>query len=63
MFQSNESARTRVNNVYLALLGRPGETAGIAFWAPKVVKDGDVVLAVNLGGSNEYLTRAKRRFP
>ena len=63
MFQSNESARMRVDKVYLALLGRHVDADGATFWAPRIVANGDVVLAIDVAGSAEYLTRAATRFP
>ena len=62
-FQSEESARTRVKALYVKLLGRPGDTAGIDHWAPLVVRNGDLTLAVNLASGPEYYGRANQRFP
>lgn len=63
MFQSNESARTRVATVYQRLLGRGTDAAGVKFWAPKVIASGDVTLAVSIATSNEYLNKSATRFP
>ena len=63
LFQSNESARSRVSALYVALLGRPADAAGLEHWAPRVVAKGDVVLAVDLATSAEYVRRAALRFP
>ncbi len=63
MYQSNESARTRVEGLYQTLLGRRAETGGLAYWAGQVVLKGDLALAVNLANSAEYQGRAVRRFP
>lgn len=63
IYQSNESARTRVKGLYQTLLGRNAEPAGLTFWAGEVVKKGDLALAVSLANSPEYGNRAKIRFP
>jgi YVTN family beta-propeller protein len=61
LFQSPESARSRVRGLYQRLLGRNPDSAGLAYWAGKVVHTGDVALAANLASSSEYLTRAQKR--
>ena len=62
-YQSPESARTRVEGLYQGLLGRRADPAGLTYWAPKVIADGDITLAVSLAASPEYTTRAAVRFP
>jgi hypothetical protein len=62
IFQSRESAATRVQALYQTLLGRAAEPDGVAFWGPRVVAKGDIVLAVDLASSAEYLARAHTRF-
>ncbi len=61
-FATQESRNTRVNNLYLALLGRDGEPGGIAFWSGRITA-GDIVLAADLAASEEYFVRARIRFP
>ncbi|WP_426573668.1 DUF4214 domain-containing protein [Aquihabitans sp. McL0605] len=63
VFQSDESARVRVTALYQKLLGRGTDPSGLTYWAKKVVTQGDVALAINLGSSNEYQRRAATRFP
>lgn len=63
LYQSNESARTRVKGLYQALLGRNPDQAGLNYWMPRVISNGDLALAVNLAGSPEYANRAVTRFP
>lgn len=59
MFQSPESGGTRVANLYEALLFRGPDAAGRDFWVPRVLRDGDVVLAVNLASSEEFFRLAQ----
>jgi predicted acyl esterase len=61
IFQSPESAATRVQDLYQALLGRAAEPSAVTFWAPRVVARGDIALAVDLVTSAEYLARAHTR--
>lgn len=63
MYQSGESARTRVEALYQSLLGRAPDAGGLAYWAGRVVREGDLALAVSLAGSSEYQNRAVSRFP
>ncbi|HYI61242.1 MAG TPA: DUF4214 domain-containing protein [Acidimicrobiales bacterium] len=63
LYQSDESARTRVRALYQALLGRSADAAGLAYWTPRVISRGDLALAVFLAASPEYATRAVTRFP
>ena len=61
IFQSRESATTRVQALYQALLGRAAEPSAVDFWARRVVTRGDIALAVDLASSTEYLARARQR--
>jgi hypothetical protein len=63
MFQSRESAGDRVAALYATLLGRAPSAGDVEFWAPRVVRTGDITLAVDLATSAEYLARAQTRFP
>lgn len=63
LYQSPESAQTRVRGLYQALLGRAADPGGLAHWAPIVVQRGDLVLAVHLAASPEYQQRAEARYP
>jgi hypothetical protein len=62
IFQSRESAGTRVEDLYQILLGRAAEPSAVDFWGPRVVATGDIVLAIDLASSAEYLARAHTRF-
>lgn len=63
MYQSPESAKKRVDALYLRFLGRGADPGGRDHWARQIVRHGDLVLATELTRSNEYLNRAKLRFP
>ncbi|HEV7719640.1 MAG TPA: DUF4214 domain-containing protein [Iamia sp.] len=63
LFQSLESRRQRVDRLYLDLLGRHGDPAGVDFWAGRITSQGDLALAVNLASSVEYRDRAEDRYP
>lgn len=63
IYQSPESARTRVSGLYEALLGRSPDPSGLSFWSARVVREGDLALAVDLAASPEYAGRAEVRFP
>jgi hypothetical protein len=62
MFQSSESARTRVTRLYQELLERGTDPSGRDFWARRVVTQGDIVLAIELASSGEFLRRAQYGF-
>lgn len=62
MFQSQESRQARTSKLYVALLGRQPDHAGLLYWAGKLRTQGDLALAVNLAGSSEYAARAQTRF-
>ena len=61
-YQSTESRIRRVTNLYQALLHREPDPTGWPFWADIVYNTGDLTLAVNLAGSQEYWLRAQARF-
>src|SRR5664280_303619 len=61
-FQSLESRLLRVEALYQALLHRGPDAVGWPFWAQSVLASGDLTLAVNLAGSQEYWQRAQARF-
>jgi hypothetical protein len=62
-FQSLESRLLRVQGLYQALLYRGPDAVGWPFWAQSVLQTGDITLAINLAGSQEYWQRAQTRFP
>jgi hypothetical protein len=61
-YQSLESRLKRVQALYQALLHREPDPTGWPFWADIVYNTGDITLAVNLAGSQEYWLRAQARF-
>ena len=61
-YQSVESRRTRVAGLYGTLLDRAPESAGLEFWADRILVDGDLALAADLAASDEYHARAWDRF-
>ncbi|HEV7723087.1 MAG TPA: DUF4214 domain-containing protein, partial [Iamia sp.] len=63
IYQSPESAGTRVEGLYADLLGRTPSSGDVTYWGAVVVKKGDLALAVNLANSAEYANRAVARFP
>lgn len=63
IYQSPESAGTRVRGLYQQLLGRAPSAGDITYWGKVVVQKGDLTLAVNLAASPEYAARAVTRFP
>lgn len=63
IYQSSESAKTRVKGLYADLLGRAPSNPDLTYWGGVVVTKGDLALAVNLANSSEYATRAVSRFP
>lgn len=63
VYGSLESRRDRVTLLYDVLLGRAPEADGLAFWADRIARTGDLALAVNLVVSPEYVGRAQVRFP
>jgi subtilisin family serine protease len=61
-FQSQESRMLRVEALYQALLHREPDPTGWPFWTQSVLTTGDITLAINLAGSQEYWERAQIRF-
>ncbi|HEY8664747.1 MAG TPA: DUF4214 domain-containing protein [Propionibacteriaceae bacterium] len=61
-FQSPESRMLRVEGLYQALLHREPDATGWPFWAQSVLTTGDLTLAINLAGSQEYWERAQARY-
>jgi hypothetical protein len=61
-YQSLESRQTRVTGLYQALLGRDPDPGGRAHWASVLADGHDLRLSVNLATSDEYASRATRRF-
>jgi hypothetical protein len=62
-YQSTESRQVRVSNLYQALLQRGPDPIGLAGWTDRVLTTGDITLAVNIAGSDEYWSKAQTRFP
>ncbi len=63
LYQSPESAGTRVRGLYRTLLGRSPSAGDLTYWRPVVIARGDLSLAVSLAAAPEYTTRAATRFP
>lgn len=61
-YQSVESRRTRVEGLYRKLLGRGPDGAGLGYWIGVLADGRDVELAKVLAASDEYLSRAIKRF-
>jgi len=61
-YQSLESRLTRVTGLYQALLGRDPDAGGRQHWAGVLADGHDLKLSVNLASSDEYWSRAGRRF-
>jgi N-acetylmuramoyl-L-alanine amidase/Domain of unknown function (DUF4214) len=62
-YQSTESRQVRVSNLYQALLQRGTDPIGLAGWTDRILTTGDITLAVNIAGSDEYWSKAQTRFP
>lgn len=62
-YQSPEKLARRVQALYQQLLGRSAEPGGVAGWSVVVAARGDLTLAANIAGSQEYWNRAQARFP
>jgi len=58
-FQSIESRRARVDSLYLELLERRPDSAGRDYWAGQILTKGDIVLAIELASSTEFLYLAQ----
>jgi Domain of unknown function (DUF4214)/FlgD Ig-like domain len=61
-YQSTESRMHRVLDLYQALLKRNPDPTGWPYWTTQVLTTGDITLAINLAGSQEYQLRAEARF-
>lgn len=61
MFQSLESRKARVTALYEELLEREPDSGGRDFWAAKILTQGDIVLAIELTSSTEFLRDAVLR--
>jgi hypothetical protein len=64
LYESAEHRRTRVTEVFQEMLGRAPEPPALAFWTDWLtVQRGDLWLAIHLGSTAEYASRAVTRFP
>lgn len=61
-YQAPESRAARVRSLYRDLLGREPEPAGLAHWTEVLRSGRDIDLAIELAASEEYGSRAARRF-
>ena len=61
-YQSTESRMHRVLDLYQALLKRNPDATGWPYWTDQVLTTGDITLAINLAGSQEYDLIAQTRF-
>jgi hypothetical protein len=52
----------RVLDLYQALLKRNPDATGWPYWTDQVLTTGDITLAINLAGSQEYDLIAQTRF-
>lgn len=59
---SAEARTRRLNRIYVAMLGRPGDPGGLAHFLPAMLGRGEFSVVVTMGGSPEYAQRALRRF-
>ncbi len=62
VYQSVESRRLRIRELYELLLGRAPDGAGLAHWTDELADGHDVRLAIELASSDEYVGRAAARF-
>lgn len=62
LYQSGESRSDRVTQLYGALLHRAPDGDGLAYWTVQILTRGDLVLAVDLAASEEYVSLAVDRF-
>ncbi|MCG7285433.1 DUF4214 domain-containing protein [Cellulomonas sp. ACRRI] len=58
---SDEAALIRLNEYYNLMLGRNADAAGIATYKPMMAGQGDFVLPIEIGRSQEYFNRAQTR--
>jgi hypothetical protein len=61
-YQSTESRTRRVEALYQALLFREPDSTGWPYWTNTVWTTGDLVLATQIAGSQEYWDKAHVRF-
>ena len=61
-YQSDESRMHRVDALYQTLLSRGPDPIGWAFWKVQVLSTGDLVLATQIAGSQEYWEKANVRY-
>lgn len=54
-YQSPESRQRRVTTLFVQLLKRQPDPGGLAYWSGRLASDDDLVLALNLVTSNEYV--------
>ena len=57
-YQTEESRRRRVQNLYRDLLGRGTDPGGETFWSNLLITQDDLVLAVYLVSSDEFYASA-----
>jgi len=61
-YQSQESRMRRVEALYQTLLFREPDPTGWPFWTGTVLQTGDLVLATQIAGSQEYWEKAYVRY-
>ncbi len=61
-YQSDESRMKRVQSLYQTLLTRDPDPIGWSFWKEQVLSTGDLVLATQIAGSQEYWNKAHVRY-
>ena len=61
-YQSDESRMKRVQALYQTLLLRDPDPVGWAWWKVTVLSTGDLVLATQIAGSQEYREKANIRY-
>ncbi len=59
VYQSEESRRSRVAELYLHFLHRQPDPSGHTYWANVIKTKGDIALALELASSNEYYHRTR----
>ena len=58
---SDEAALIRLDEYYRLMLGRAADPSGIATYKPMMAGEGDFVLPIQIGRSQEYFNRAQTR--
>ena len=61
-YQSTESRQKRVEALYQTLLNREPDPTGWPYWTNTVLSTGDLVLATQIAGSQEYWEKAHTRY-